>query len=217
MGDHATVVVFTGGDPVDERVRPQIPNRARVVAADSGLHHAQALGVPVDVVVGDFDSVDAAVLARAVAAGAAVERHPAEKDFTDLELALQVARRDGARDVVVVGGGGGRFDHFLANALVLASDDFAAMRVCAIVGDARITVVRHHAELHGEPGGLLTLLPLAGVARGVRTKGLRYPLRGEDLTPGSTRGVSNEFVEPTAVVALDGGVLLAVQPNGDAA
>jgi thiamine pyrophosphokinase len=216
MGDGSTVVVFAGGDPVGAHVKPLIPSDARIVAADSGLHHAQALGVTVDVVVGDLDSVDPAALERAVAAGATVERHPAEKDFTDLELALQIATRDGARDVLVVGGYGGRLDHFLANALVLASDDFADLRVSALIGDARVTVVRDDAELHGPPGSLLTLLPLAGVARGVRTKGLRYSLAGEDLVPGSTRGVSNEFVEPVATVALDRGVLLAVQPTGGA-
>ena len=54
---------------------------------------------------------------------------------------------------------------------------------------------------------------LGGAARGVRAKGLRYPLASEDLLPGSTRGVSNEFVEPNAVVDLDAGVLLAIQPT----
>jgi thiamine pyrophosphokinase len=214
MSDRRTVVVFAGGDPVGGHVRPHIPGDASVVAADSGLHHAQALGVPVDVVVGDFDSVDAAALERAVEAGANVERHPAEKDFTDLELALQIAVREGAHDVLVVGGAGGRVDHFLANALVLASEDFARMRVCALIDEARVTVVRDQVELRGPAGSLLSLLPVAGMARGVHTKGLRYPLVGEDLSPGSTRGVSNEFVEPVATVALDRGVLLAVQPAG---
>jgi thiamine pyrophosphokinase len=215
-GTVKTVVVFAGGDPVDPRYRTQVPSGAVVVAADSGLHHAQALGIPVDVVVGDLDSVDQARLADAVAQGTQVERHPAEKDFTDLELALQVAGRFGATDVLVVGGAGGRLDHFFANALLLASDAFAHLRITALVGDARITIVRGEAELRGEPGSLLTLLALGGVARGVRTKGLRFPLVSEDLLPGSTRGVSNEFVEPIAVVDLGEGVLLAVQPDGGA-
>src|SRR4051794_27377042 len=113
MSGDSIVVVFAGGDPIDLSVRSLLPQGARVVAADSGLHHAQELGVPVDIVVGDLDSVDEIRLARAVETGTVVERHPVDKDYTDLELALQVAGRLGATDVLVVGGAGGRLDHFL--------------------------------------------------------------------------------------------------------
>ncbi|MCU1426405.1 MAG: thiamine pyrophosphokinae [Actinomycetia bacterium] len=208
------VVVFSGGDPVDPRLRAQLPPDATVVAADSGLHHAQTLGVAVDVVVGDFDSVDEARLADAIANGARTEQFPVDKDFTDLELALQTAARLGATEVLVVGGSGGRLDHFLANLLLLASPDFAALQIRALVGEARISVVRDRTELHGEPGSIVTLLALGGTARGVRTTGLRYPLEHEDLLPGSTRGVSNEMLDHAATVTLEAGVVLAVQPFG---
>src|SRR4051812_22372788 len=180
------VVVFAGGDPVGPRLRADVPRDAFVIAADSGLHHAQDLDVAVDVVVGDFDSVDENRLARAVDAGTLVERHPTDKDFTDLELALRAALRHGATDVLVVGGAGGRLDHLLANLLVLADDAFAGVRMEALVGEARVTVVRDRAELRGAPNSLLTLLPIGGAAHGVRTKGLRFPLAGETLSPGET-------------------------------
>ena len=82
-----------------------------------------------------------------------------------------------------------------------------------MVCTARLTVIRTRAELRGEPGSLLSLLPLAGPARGIRTEGLRYPLRDEELAPGTTRGVSNEFLGTSAAVSLTDGVLLAVQPD----
>jgi thiamine pyrophosphokinase len=47
----------------------------------------------------------------------------------------------------------------------------------------------------------------------VRTEGLLYPLRDESLTPGSTRGVSNEMTGAVAVVDVDDGVVLAVVPG----
>jgi thiamine pyrophosphokinase len=67
--------------------------------------------------------------------------------------------------------------------------------------------------LHGAPGDLVSLVPVHGPATGVTTEGLRYPLRGEDLVPGSTRGVSNVLLGTEAVVRLETGVLLAVQPG----
>jgi thiamine pyrophosphokinase len=207
-------LVFAGGEPVDGDVAPHIPDtEVTVVAADSGVEHALALGRVVDLVVGDLDSADPAAVETAAAGGAEVRHYPAAKDKTDLELALDAARDAGARRVIVVGGSGGRLDHFLANALLLASPSFADLDVEALVGRARITVIHRDAHLSGTPGDLVSLLATGGPARGVRTGGLRFPLHGEDLLPGSTRGVSNELVEPVAAVSLAHGVLLAVQPD----
>jgi len=78
-----TAVVLAGGDPVAPGLRGLLPEGATVIAADSGLHQAKLLGIEVDVVVGDLDSVEPAALALAEAAGARVERHPTAKDETD--------------------------------------------------------------------------------------------------------------------------------------
>src|SRR6185295_1025335 len=98
-------------------------------------------------------------------------RHPAAKDATDLELALDTARALGAQRIVVLGGHGGRLDHLLANALLLAAPSLADIEVVAQMGPARVTVVRHEATLHGRPGDVVTLLPAHGPARGVVTDG----------------------------------------------
>ncbi|MFI5053692.1 MAG: thiamine diphosphokinase [Acidimicrobiia bacterium] len=205
-------LVFAGGDrPSPASVR-ELPPPEFVIAADSGVEHALALGFAVDLIVGDFDSADPAAVAAAVAGGAAVDRHPAAKDETDLELALVAARHHGLSNVVVIGGAGGRLDHFLANALLLASPAFADLQISARVGEADVAVVRDVAELQGRPGDLCSLLALGGPAAGVHTVGLRFPLDRETLFPGSTRGVSNELLESSARVTLDGGVLLVVLP-----
>jgi thiamine pyrophosphokinase len=210
----AVALVFAGGDPVDGEVAARLPQSGvMVVAADSGVELALALGRRVDLVIGDFDSADPAAVDAAVAGGAEVRRYPADKDQSDLELALHAARAGGAQRVIVVGGYGGRLDHFLANALLLASPSFADLDIEALVGDALITVIHREARLTGAPGDLCSLLAVGGPARGVRTTGLRFPLDGEDLLPGSTRGVSNEFSDPVATVSVEHGALLAVQPD----
>ncbi len=206
-------LVFAGGDPVDNAVAARLPGGVFTVAADSGVEQALALGRDVDLVVGDFDSADPAAVDAAVAAGAEVRRYPAEKDESDLELAVRAARDSGANGVIVVGGSGGRLDHLLANALLLASPSFDDIDIEALLDDTRITVVRREARLSGAPGDVCSLLAAGGPARGVRTTGLRYPLDHEDLLPGSTRGLSNELVEPVATVSLEHGTLLAVQPD----
>lgn len=206
-------VVIAGGDPPDLHAARRIPRGAYVIAADSGLDHATALGIAVDRVVGDLDSVTPAALAAARAAGVRVEQHPAAKDASDLELALDAALAHGADRLIVLGGWTGRLDHLLATALLLAGPSYANVEVSARLGTATVRVVRRQAALAGRPGDLLSLLPVHGPARRVRTTGLRFPLRGEDLHPGSSRGLSNEFTEPAARVSLDAGVLLAIQPE----
>jgi thiamine pyrophosphokinase len=208
-----TVVVVAGGDPVAPATRRLLPADAPVVAADSGLDVAAGLGLDVTLVVGDLDSVSPARLRAARERGATIEEHPAAKDATDLALALDAAVRMGPDRVVVVGGHGGRLDHFLGNVLLLAAPEYARIRIEAHMGDAHLHVVRDHCELTGEPGELVSLLPVHGTAHRVVTDGLLYPLTGEDLPPGSTRGVSNEFARPDARVVIAAGVLLAVQPG----
>lgn len=217
-----TALVLLGGEPIEVAEPAAFLSAAGwtagstglVVAADSGVDQAHRLGLRVDVAVGDFDSVTAAGLEQAVVGGAAVERHPAAKDSTDLELALDAVASRGHCVVLVVGGEGGRLDHQLANALVLAADRYAHLEITAVGrGGSRLHVVRTSRSLVGRPGEYVSLLAVHGPAEGVRTEGLRYPLRGERLEPGSSRGVSNELVGEVARVDLTAGVLLAVLPG----
>jgi len=205
--------VFAGGDPPPTTLRPRLPAAAFVVAADSGLTHARALDRRVDLVVGDLDSVSVDELAEARRDGAAVETHPRDKDQTDLELALDAALARGAATVTVVGGHGGRLDHFAANLTLLASPRYRGAHLDAWMGDAHVVVVRDDVELVGAPGALLTLVPMGGPACGIRTTGLRYPLNDEDLDPGTSRAVSNEFTAAGARIQVRGGTLLAIAPH----
>jgi thiamine pyrophosphokinase len=206
-------LVFTGGDPPPTAVAAHLPAAAFVIAADSGLTAAAALGRRVDLVVGDLDSVDVDALAEARAAGSEVDAHPREKDQTDLELALDAALARGCRRITVVGGHGGRLDHFVANLTLLAAPRYTGAAIDAWVGNAAVVVVRDEADLAGQPGELVSLVPLGGAARGITTEGLRYALDDEDLEPGTSRGVSNEFVAPRARVTIRTGTLLAIRPD----
>ena len=202
---HAWVV--TGGEPPDPDLLGELAPPKLVVAADSGADVARSLGVLPDVIVGDFDSVT-----PAAAAVAEQRRFPVDKDATDLALALAEARHRGAGSISVVGGSGGRLDHFLANVAVLASDELATVRVDALMGSARLWVVRRRETIRGTVGDLVTLLAHGGPATGIHTTGLRWALDGETLEAGSSRGVSNVLAAPEATVTLETGVLLAIRP-----
>ncbi len=208
------VVVGGGGSPAVARDDlGDLGDDALVIAADSGLEHALALGLPVDRVVGDMDSVDPAVLAAAGAAGVRIDRHPEAKDATDLALALDTALAARPSRVVVVTGEGDRFDHALGVALSVSAPHRASAPVEAWVGRAHLWVVRGEVTLPGRPGDLVSLLAVHGPVRGVTTSGLLYPLEDEDLDAGTSRGVSNEWVADVATVRVREGVVLAVAPG----
>ena len=186
-----------------------LPKGVYVIAADSGFDHARRLGVPVDLLVGDLDSISADGLGVA----AEIERHPTDKDATDLAIALDAAARKKPLRVFVIGGAGGRIDHFLANAALLTAPAYSSLDLTWLPGGAVIHVVRHRIELSGSPGDVVSLLPYGGPARGVRTFGLKWPLTNAELGPGTSLGISNLMVDTFAAVELDDGVLLVVQPQ----
>ena len=182
-----------------------------VIAADGGADRARRCGWPVHHVVGDLDSITAATLAECRRHGALIHRHPADKDATDLELALDLAVAEEATDVVVVLDDGGRLDHLLASVLVLGADRYASVPISGLVGASRVTVVRERHELAGAIDDVVSLLAVGGPAL-VTTEGLRYPLADDWLEPLSGRGVSNELVAAVATVSVAEGVVIAIQP-----
>jgi thiamine pyrophosphokinase len=206
------VIVVAAGAPSAEELPIGLPAAATVIAADGGIDRARTLGLPVDIAVGDFDSVTPDGLAAAEAGGARIERHATAKDATDLELALDLAAGLEPRRVLVIGAGGGRLDHLLAGLLLLGLDRYAALEIDALLGGARAHVIRGRRALTGVAGELVSLLALHGPATGVTTTGLAYPLHQETLLPGSSRGVSNLFAQPEAAITVEHGVILALRP-----
>lgn len=204
-----TILIFAGGDSPATSLAEELPDADLVVAADSGYDLAVAEGYPVDVLIGDLDSVGAETIPGHVI----VERHPVDKDATDLELALERVTMERPARIVVVGGAGGRVDHELAAAALLTSERWAGTEEIDWVTDRGWShVVRGHRIIHGDVGATLSLIPMGGPALGVSTKGLRWNLTGATLDHGTTHGVSNRFVAPVADITVNRGCLLAVVP-----
>ena len=207
-------LIIAGGARPEPSVFKALPDDIDLcIAADSGAEYALAAGLQLDVVVGDLDSISADALATVEAAGVEIRRHPAAKDRTDLELAFDRVLEAEPDRVVVVGIGGGRLDHALANIGVLAaSARDGGFEVDALVGYARLSIINGARTLNGALGETLSLLAVLGGVEGVTTEGLEFPLYDEPLAAGSARGVSNRFVAPLATITVASGILLAVQP-----
>ena len=202
-----TALIFAGGDPLPSWLVNELPESGLVVAADGGYDQAVRLGFRVDVLVGDMDSIVSTGLPQHVL----VERHPVDKDASDLELALELVCREHPDRVVVAGGAGGRLDHELANAGLLCSPRWEPIEeIDWLSSRGSGHVVRGRRILHGDQGETVTLVPFGGDAVGVSTKGLKWELRDETLPAGTTRGVSNVLNGPVVEIAVTSGCLLAL-------
>ena len=172
-----------------------------ILCADAGWRVARAAGATPDAVLGDFDTAEAP-------AGGNVLRFPREKDDTDTMLCLRHGLALGFEDFRVVGGFGGRVDHTLANFQTLA---FAASRFArAEMDDGRrwATVVRDGAIRVARRPGKLSVFAMNERCEGVTIRGAKYSVEDAELTCDFPLGVSNEFAEDFAEIAVRRGTLL---------
>jgi len=205
-------IVFAGGTVQrGSAVERALAKAEMVIAADSGAMAALELGYVPAFVVGDFDSLSQTAFADLERRGSRIVRAPTEKNETDTELAVELALTQGATHITLLGAlGGERFDHTLANILLLAGYPDGLIDIAD--GNARGWLLRGPGEMliEGQRDDLLSLFPLTASAEGVRTENLFYPLHRETLHFGRPRGISNVLLAEQARVALDEGLLLVI-------
>lgn len=211
-------LVLAGGEIPDRRYESGLADADFVVAADMGIRIARNFGLSVDALVGDFDSASVGERAWANDEGVTEVAFPADKDQTDLDLALSHVEASAPVSVdriVVVGVTGGRLDHELGNWATCGRPRRLAVDVWTDRGVASFLhgEFRNAITMTGAAGRILSLIPMFGPASGVTAVGVRWPLKGETLYPDGSRGLSNEFVGGAASVSVESGTLLVVQPG----
>lgn len=195
-------VVFANGErPSAAVVADVVHGASLVVAADGGAAAALAAGVTPDVVIGDLDSVGSA--RDGLPRGAVIR--DADPDRTDLQKALDLCLARGVREAVVVGAGGGRADHALAN-LSLLFMYRGRLAVSFVDEQFVVSAVDRASTCAGPPGTVVSLVAI-GECRGVTTNGLRWDLREATLRF-SPLGVHNEIARSPAEVSVRSGDLL---------
>ena len=182
-----------------------------VVAADAGLEVCISAGRMPDLCVGDFDSVSAESLRVAEARGVTVERHPSEKDASDLDLALDAVRRRGATSLVVTAAFSGRISHTLAalGTLSRAADLKATGLDPGLEIHPVDAVERPSVALRLPVGTTFSVMTISGHAR-VSITGARYPLIDADIEMYSSLGLSNIATAATQVFGVSLGSVLVI-------
>jgi len=207
-------VIFVNGvladaDSVKLRLRPD----DWLIAADGGLKILQTLGLRPHLLIGDLDSVSLSDVSELQAAAVEIRQYPVEKDETDLELALLAAVAGGYKSIWLVAALGGRLDQTLANINLLLLPELADRDVRLFDGMEEVFLIRNQVTIHGQPGEIVSLIPLQGPVTGVTTRGLQYPIKAETLYPERSRGISNRLIGKTARVQVESGILLCIHTH----
>ena len=194
--------IFGAGDTVPLRSRPAAGDY--VIAADGGWVTCRRAGITPDLLLGDFDSLDA------VPEFDNVERVPVEKDDTDMMLAVKRGLALGHREFHLYGGmGGKRTDHTIANLQTLLY--LARRDACGwLYGADEVYTAVHNGSvvLPARKTGILSVFCLGADAEGVTIRGAQYEVKNGVLTADFPLGVSNHFVGKEILVCVARGSLL---------
>lgn len=203
--------ILLGGDlAATPRLCRQLEG-VRTIAADSGMRHAQPLGLTPELWTGDFDSVDEDMRARH--AGVPTEIFPSDKDMTDGEIAIEAALTRGARELVLVGAfGGARADHafqHLSAALRLAEAGVA----CLLTSGAQegAPLMAGETRFDYEDGTIFSVLPFSDLG-GLTLDGARWPLSQQAVPFGSSLTLSNRVAGRLTVRLSSGRAMLIAHP-----
>ncbi|MGN1104887.1 MAG: thiamine diphosphokinase [Candidatus Coproplasma sp.] len=180
-------ILLLNGEPYLENIDAE---GAFVTCCDGAYEWANGR-VRIDENVGDFDSLPY------IPNPPPTEIYPAEKDFTDGEIALRKLIARGVTEVEIYGAGGGREDHFLGNLHLLYFAHMQGVKAKIITQSSIIFVGSGRVELNGIKGKTFSVLPFGGKVHIMYGRGFKYDYP-ESLSYGECRGISNVAVEDSA-------------------
>ncbi|WP_187373782.1 thiamine diphosphokinase [Paenibacillus senegalensis] len=205
------IIIVSGGN-LGEWALNEIRQAEVTIAADSGALFLLRHGITPDYAVGDFDSVspeDKQWIAKNSRSYQAYD--PIDKDYTDTELAFQLALKLQPSRLVLIGVTGTRFDHTLANVHLLARVLPLQIPCCIVNSCNRIYATDQELVIHKQPEyDYCSLLPLSEKVEGITLQGFQYPLSNAQLTIGQSLGISNVLLDDEGVIMIKSGMLLVV-------
>lgn len=206
--------IYVGGSIHTDGITAHPKSDDLCIAADVGAINAKKLGDTPAIIVGDFDSARLAELQKEFPK-AEINEVPAQKDFTDTELAIDIALKKGAEEIIIIGGLDGRLDHTLNIIALLISLTKNKIYASVTNGKNRIRYMEATSTLIPRSHfKYLSLIPCENKIKGVTVLGCKYPLENATLSNSSAGlTVSNEIVENCAFISAKKGGLLIVESS----
>ncbi|MGB7204899.1 MAG: thiamine diphosphokinase [Anderseniella sp.] len=204
-------ILLAGDLTITERLKRQVAG-TRVIAADGGMIHADALELTPELWLGDFDSSDQELMSRYN--DVPRQEYPIDKDATDGELAIDQALSLGATDLLLAGGLGGQADHAFAHLMLLMRLKARGVSVMLSSGHEEAWPLDDGSvHIDAPAGSRISILPISDL-EAVSIEGVRWPLERKDVMLGSTLTLSNEVERsPVRVSLVSGKAIVLVYPT----
>ena len=185
-----------------------------IICADGAAQKLKVSDITPDFIVGDMDSIDEDTLRYFKAKGSRIIRHPADKDETDTQLALECAFGINPDEIRIFGALGGRIDHALANISLLVMCVKRGVDAKIVDKDCELFVIDRSCMIDGREGETISLIPMSSDVRGITLEGFRYPLSDGMMEIGKPYGVSNRLIGTRGTISVKSGHLLIIRQFG---
>lgn len=209
------VLIITGGQVDEDLLKSRVMTESytMMIAVDYGLTVADRMNLPLDFIVGDFDSVSETLLQKYRGKSIPIQTYPAEKDKTDTQIAIELAIEKHATNIELFGATGSRLDHVLANIQLLMLPLQTNVNAYILDNNNKIYLKKESFTLQKakQYGNFVSLLPFSGRVDGLTLTGFKYPLDGITLSVPSSLGISNEIVEEEAFVRFTDGIMIVIE------
>ena len=209
-------LILTGGSICPKLVEDLLDAKKIdcVIGVDGGCRFAIDHGIFMDYAVGDFDTLEADYFEMIPKETEMIKLNP-QKDETDTETAILLARDIKSSGVFILGGIGSRVDHSMANIALLQLLLKAKIPGWILDEHNKICLVDQSYELARTEkfGTYISLLPFTEEVRGICLKGMKYSLEDGSMSRfyNPSLGVSNEIVGEKGVITLKSGILVVIE------
>ncbi len=224
-----TRCVIVAASPVseDEFIASCISPTDFIICADGGADKLSRIGIVPNMIIGDFDSVQQVpngkdIISEGLSASEApsvsgcstaprVIALPTDKDDTDTMFCVRTAVELGFREILILGGLGGRLDHTLANLSVLLwLSKHGAHGILSDSYSDTFLLSSGENKLYGKCGTTVSIMPFACESVTLTYSGMKYPLNHTQVETLYPYTVSNVVVSDEATVTVHSGTALAV-------
>ena len=208
-----TLLVLNGKVPTDGLLRWRFEESDTTVAVDGGWDVLRNSSLLPDALIGDLDSCEALDQIREDFPKLEIS-HTMDPDTTDFEKAIKwLETHTQTTELIILGGIGKRSDHFLSNLLV----SLRMNPVWSVVFDDDSEWISRVSPsssllLGGRKGTTLSILPLVP-CDGVCSRGLKWELTNESLSPDSKFSQSNLCISDEVEISCESGNLFVILPK----
>ena len=202
------VIISGGKEPSKDILFKEIKDANLIIGADKGCEVLYKYNITPDYILGDFDSADANIINSLEARAKKKIKFEREKDYTDTEIAYNLAVEKGSTEIMLLGATGTRYDHSLSNFGLMLRGLKKSIEVKVIDDNNYIFLTDKSTTLYGNIGDTISFHAYCDEVKNFSIKGAKYNLENYNLNLGDSLTTSNEFVEEKINITFDSGIVM---------